>query len=140
MVFDDYFTYEIVDDVEQYFIFNGIMFSVFSTQHVKNKKSYGLIIGEYDYIMFSADSLFDKDLINMVIDDGAQAVFHDCQLFDYEGKVHTSLDELETLSNEVKEKTYIMHYNDTLEDNYIRIKDSGLNIAVKGNTYSYKVL
>lgn len=140
MVFDDYFTYEIVHDVEQYFIFNGTMFSVFSTQHINNKKSYGLIIGEYNYIMYSADSLFDKDLLNIVVDDGAQAIFHDCQLFDHKGKVHASLDELETLERDVREKTYIMHYGDTLEDEYIRIKDSGLNIAVKGTTYSYDVI
>ena len=54
MNFDDYFTYEIVDDREQYFDFNGVMFSVFTTQHVPNKKSYGLVIGEYNYIVYTS--------------------------------------------------------------------------------------
>jgi ribonuclease BN (tRNA processing enzyme) len=139
MSLDDYFTYEIVDDREQYFLFNDCMFSVYSTQHVENKKSYGLIIGEYDYIVYTSDSLFDKEFIEASFIGGAQAMFHDCQFVDYEGKVHASLNELETLSDKYKESITIMHYGDDLSEYYTRIKDSKFGIANRGTKYSYIV-
>src|SRR5690606_7028155 len=100
MVLEDYFTYDIVDEASQYFMFNDVMFSVFATQHIPNKKSYGLIIGEYDYIVYTSDSLFDHAFIDAVIQGGAQAVFHDCQFEDNPNKVHASLSELLTLPEE----------------------------------------
>jgi ribonuclease BN (tRNA processing enzyme) len=140
MAFDDYFTYEIVDDREQYFEFNGVMFSVFATQHVPNKKSYGLVIGEYNYIVYTSDTLFDEDMIKAFADDGAKAIFHDCQFPDYEGKVHCSLSELATLPKEVREKIFIMHYGDDLADNFYRVKDSDFKIASPDIEYYFEVI
>ena len=140
MTFDDYFTYEIVDDREQYFEFNGVMFSVFTTQHVHNKKSYGLVIGEYNYIVYTSDTLFDEDMIKAFADDGAIAIFHDCQMIDYEGKVHASLNELASLPLSIRKLITIMHYGDDLEENYLNVKDLGLSIALPIVTQSYNVL
>jgi ribonuclease BN (tRNA processing enzyme) len=140
MTFDDYFTYEIVDDREQYFDFNGVMFSVFTTQHVPNKKSYGLVIGEYNYIVYTSDALFDEDMIKAFADDGAKAIFHDCQMIDYEGKVHTSLDELASLPESVRKLINIMHYGDDLEEYYLKVKDLGLSVALPRVTQPYEVI
>lgn len=139
MIFDDYFTYEIVDEKDQYFLFNDCMISVYNTEHIKDKESYGLIISEYDYIVYTSDSLFNKEFIKSAVKDGAQAIFHDCQMVDYKGKVHASLDDLESLPNKYKRKIHIMHYGDDLASHYKRIKDNHLNIVSKGETYSFLV-
>ncbi|MER2007930.1 MAG: MBL fold metallo-hydrolase [Psychrobacillus sp.] len=139
MSFDDYFTCEIVDEKEQYFLFNDCMISVYNTEHIENKESYGLIISEYDYIVYTSDSLFNEDFIKSTIKDGAQAIFHDCQMVDYEGKVHASLSEIESLPNKYKRKIHIMHYGDDLTSYYDRIKGNYLNIASKCETYSFLV-
>jgi ribonuclease BN (tRNA processing enzyme) len=139
MTFEDYFTCEIVDEREQFFEFNGVMISVYSTQHVPNKKSYGLVIGEYNYIVYTSDSLFDENVIKAFIGDGALAVFHDCQFTDYEGKVHASLNELATLPEDVRKKIVIMHYGDDLDKHYTSIKDLHLGIAIKGLSYKFEV-
>lgn len=140
MTFDDYFTYEIVDDRAQYFDFNGVMFSVFTTQHVPNKKSYGLVIGEYNYIVYTSDTLFDEDMIKAFADDGAKAIFHDCQFTNYEGKVHCSLDELASLPESIREKIIIMHYGDDLYWNYTIVKDLKLEIANPSISYKFEVI
>jgi|SRR5579875_1266591 len=140
MTFDDYFTYEIVSEEEQYFDFNGVMFSVFSTQHISNKKSYGLIIGEYNYVVYTSDTLFNKNAIKMFADNGAKMIFHDCQMADYDGKVHTSLDELATLPETIREKISIMHYGDDIEKHYTKIKELGLKISLPNHPYKFDVI
>jgi ribonuclease BN (tRNA processing enzyme) len=139
MTFDDYFTYHVVDREAQHFFFNGVMFSVFPTNHIKNKKSYGLIIGETDFIIYSGDSLLNRDLIEIGFSEDCQAVFHDCQLFSYDGQVHASLDQLIDLEDSFKEKIYIMHYGDDLGDYVDKIKESELGIAIRGEKYHFKV-
>lgn len=138
MTFLDYFTYEIVDHEAEYFIFNDVMFSCYTTQHIDRKKSYGLIIGEQNYIVYSSDSLMNKDLIREVAKDGCQVIFHDCQMNDYEGKVHASLSDLSSLTEEQRKLIYIMHYDDQLENNYTRIKELGLGIALPKTTLAFK--
>jgi ribonuclease BN (tRNA processing enzyme) len=139
MKFDDYFTYEIVNDRDQYFFFNDCMISVYSTEHIPKKKSYGLIISEHDYIVYTSDSLFNEEFIKMAVKDGAQAIFHDCQMFDYDGKVHASLEELKSLPNKYKRNIFIMHYGDDLEEHYLEVKDSFMRIALPRETYSFEV-
>lgn len=140
MTFEDYFTYDVIDDRQQYFEFNGVMFSVYSTQHVKNKKSYGLIIGEYDYIVYTSDSLFDENSIRIFADGGAQKIFHDCQFSDYDGKVHTSFSELSTLPEKIREIITIMHYGDELEEYFLNVKDLKMNVAVPNKAYNFTVI
>jgi hydroxyacylglutathione hydrolase len=139
MTFDDYFTYEAVEREEQFFYFNGVMFSVFPTYHIKNKKSYGLIIGEKDYILYSGDSLLNKDLIDIGFSEDCQAVFHDCQLFHSEDRAHASFDDLLTLNEAWRGQVYIMHYGDNLEDKIDEIKNAGFKIANRGEKYHYRV-
>lgn len=139
MTFEDYFTHDIVDETLQYFDFNGVMFSVYSTQHVPNKKSYGLIIGEHDFVVYTSDALFDEDFIKIVAQEGAQKIFHDCQMVDYKGKVHTSLAELSSLPEDVRSKIVVMHYGDDLEEYFLRIRDLKMKTAVPNFAYSFTV-
>lgn len=139
MHFEDYFTYEVVPSPEEYFMFNGVMVSVYSTEHVKNKKSYGLIFGEFEYVVYTSDALFNSDFVKMIMDAGAVAVFHDCQPINYEGKVHASLDELETLSEDERKSIFIMHYTDNIHDYAQRIKDSNIRMALRYLYYKFKI-
>lgn len=139
MTFEDYFTYESVPREEQYFLFNNVMFSVYPTIHIKNKKSYGLIIGEMNYVIYTADSLLNRDLVDIAVSDGCQAIFHDCQFSHSEKRVHASLDDLLTLDVGSRERIYIMHYNDDIDRYYFDIKDSGLRIALRNIEYEFEV-
>lgn len=139
MSFDDYFTYGVVDHKEAYFLFNDTMFSVYPTYHVKNKKSYGLIIGEENYVIYTADSLINKDLINLAVDDGCAAIFHDCQFIHTENRVHASLEDLATFDENVRSRILIMHYADDIYTYYNHIKDLGLQIALRNKRYHYSV-
>jgi hydroxyacylglutathione hydrolase len=139
MNFEDYFTYDYVDLEQPFFIFNHTMFSVYPTKHIKNKKSYGLFIGESNYVMYSGDSLLQEDLILMAVDDGCQFIFHDCQLFDNEGKVHASLDDLKGLEENIRSRMAIMHYGDNLHEHYIDIIKHGMSVAVPRSVYNFKV-
>jgi ribonuclease BN (tRNA processing enzyme) len=139
MRFEDYFTYESVSREEQYFDFNGVMFSVYTTIHIPNKKSYGLIIGEKDYIIYTADSLLNKDFLELAHKDGCKAIFHDCQFMHYPTRVHASLDDLMTLDEEIRKTIYIMHYQDNIGEYYTKIKDAGLKVALRNTIYEFEV-
>lgn len=139
MNFEDYFTCDAVESEDEMFFYNGVMFSVFPTQHIKNKKSYGLIIGEQDYIIYSGDGLLNKDLISIGFSDSCQAVFHDCQLTDGKGVVHATLDDLKELEPQWRDNVYLMHYGDNLHEKYTEIKDAGFKIAVRGDKYQFTV-
>ncbi|RPK20084.1 MBL fold metallo-hydrolase [Paenibacillus xylanexedens] len=139
MTMEDYFVSTIVEREEQYFFLNDVMFSVFPTVHIKNKKSYGVIIGERDFIIYSGDSMLNKDLIDIGFINDCQAVFHDCQMFHTEDRVHASLEDLLTLDESIREDVYIMHYGDDLEEHVERIHGEGFKVAVRGEKYQFVV-
>jgi ribonuclease BN (tRNA processing enzyme) len=98
----------------------SINIKLFRTKHIPDSTpgwkdsflSYGVIID--DRVLFSSDTRFDPE---MVIEyDGKyrlEKIFHDCQFFS--GGVHSSLDELGTLPPEIKAKTYLTHYADSVD-------------------------
>jgi ribonuclease BN (tRNA processing enzyme) len=139
MTFEDYFTYESVNNEDQYFFFNDVMFSVYPTFHIRHKKSYGLIIGERDFIIYTGDSLLNKDLIEMSLANDCQAVFHDCQLFSNLERVHASIDDLLTLDETCRRSIHIMHYGDNLPEHFDNIEKQGFNIAYRGVEYEFEV-
>jgi hypothetical protein len=75
--------------------------------------SCGVIID--DRVFFTSDTRFDHDLIEFYENKfNFETIFHDCQFFT--GGVHASLDEINTLSPEIKAKTYLTHYGDNWEE------------------------
>ena len=65
--------------------------------------------------MFTSDSRFDYDLIDYYEKlFNFEAIFHDCQFFS--GGVHASLEELNKLQPEYKNRIFISHYGDNWED------------------------
>ncbi|MDO3409334.1 MBL fold metallo-hydrolase [Saccharibacillus sp. CPCC 101409] len=84
------------------------------TQHIAGKKSYSLILNRD--IFYSADMTFDRELLlNLVRDRGVRRIFHEVQL-EGPGIVHTTLDELLSLPEEIQAITRLMHYADNRDE------------------------
>lgn len=80
------------------------------TQHITGKKSYSLILNRD--VFYSADMTFDPDLLTSLVHDrGVRRILHEVQL-EGPGAVHTTLDELLSLPEEIQAMTKLMHYAD----------------------------
>lgn len=95
----------------------GINLKIFRTMHIPDISSTwnnsfwscGVIID--DRIMFTSDTRFDRDLIESYDREfNFEYIFHDCQFFT--GGVHASIEELNTLSPDLKKKIILVHYGD----------------------------
>lgn len=98
----------------------SIKLAMFRTMHIPDSApswrssapSYGIVID--DSILFTGDTRFDPGLLTFLQERyELKAIFHDCQFFD--GGVHASIHELETLPAETKAKMWLMHYGDAVE-------------------------
>ncbi len=128
--FSDYFN---VIPVESKFEIEGIHFNIVPTFHVPNKYCCGLSIN--DQIYFSGDTQFSSD---MVLQHGsnAQIIFHDCQFFN--GGIHASLDELCTLPEDIRQKTWLMHCPDDFPDHEARATSEGFTLARQHTEYTFE--
>jgi len=108
----------------------SIKVRLFRTRHIPDNAktwreaslSYGIIID--DRVLFTSDTMFDPE---MVIEYDREfhfdAIFHDCQLFS--GGVHASIDELNTLPQDIKRRMHLVHYQDSAETLIDRAKQCG---------------
>ncbi|GGN96167.1 MBL fold metallo-hydrolase [Saccharibacillus kuerlensis] len=84
------------------------------TQHIEGKNSYSLILNRD--VFYSADMTFDRELLmTLVRDRGVRRIFHEVQL-EGPGAVHTTLDELLSLPEDIQEMTQLMHYADNRDE------------------------
>ena len=104
--------------------------TIFRTRHYPEQAvswkdamySIGLVVD--DRVFFSGDTQYDPDLIpELTTRFTFEALFHDVQL--YNGGIHASLDQISALPDEIKSKTYLMHYGDDYENHRTRIAQSG---------------
>jgi len=95
----------------------AIDLKIFRTNHIPDSTeswdtafwSCGVIIDEN--VMFTSDTKFDRELVESYDKlFNLQVIFHDCQFF--KGGVHASLEELNTLPLEIKQKMILTHYGD----------------------------
>lgn len=94
-------------------ISSGISVELIHTQHIPGKDSYSLYLN--DRIFYSADMVFDPILLKQLVNErDCEVILHECQLHG-PGEVHTTLDELLSLPQEIQERTYLMHYSDEVE-------------------------
>ncbi|NMO94704.1 MBL fold metallo-hydrolase [Paenibacillus lemnae] len=92
----------------------GISLELTHTRHIPGRDSYSLYLN--GRIFYSADMTFDPDLIHQLVRDRrCDVILHECQL-EGAGHVHTTLDELLTLPEEIQEMIYLMHYADNKND------------------------
>jgi len=91
---------------------------LFRTSHIPEQSSgweahfisYGLFID--DHVFVSGDTKFDRSLIDLYAP-RSEAMFHDVQF--YPGAVHAYIDDLRTLSADIKSRMYLLHYADDWE-------------------------
>ncbi len=95
--------------------YKGIQLELFRTFHIPEGaiswatsiSSFGLFID--NRIFYSGDTQFDQDLIDLYARK-SEIMFQDVQFFT--GGVHVSIEELQTLSPEIRKKMRLVHYND----------------------------
>ncbi|REE70679.1 ribonuclease BN (tRNA processing enzyme) [Paenibacillus taihuensis] len=91
----------------------GLAVEPIQTDHIPNKISFSYYINESFF--YSADMKFNPELLHQLVDRGCKTIFHDCQLRP-PGVVHTTLDELSSLPDHIKERIWLMHYEDVKPD------------------------
>jgi hydroxyacylglutathione hydrolase len=88
----------------------SISLEIIRTPHIPGKTSYSLLLN--NEIFYSADMTFHPDLlISLVRERGIRMILHDCQLGG-SGVVHTTLEELMSLPEDVRRIIKLMHYSD----------------------------
>lgn len=97
----------------------NVRFTFFNVPH-SDKKAYGLRIESNNtHIIFTSDTTFRGDVVESWVQDGAQAVFHDCMFFPlYPGTVHTHFVQLMELPDEVKRRVILMHHTKVPRDSW----------------------
>lgn len=93
--------------------------------------STGVIVN--DRVLFTGDTKFDPELI-LEFDEiyRFEAIFHDVQFF--KGGIHAGLEEIATLPDEIKAKTYLVHYGDNWESKSEGALEKGFKGFAKQNT------
>lgn len=117
----------------------GLELGLFRTKHIPDSAlgwedsapSYGVLIDKK--ILFSSDTRHDPELLmEMDREFGLEAVFQDCQF--YKGGVHASLEELGELPQDIKAKTWLMHYGDAVDKYRDRASELGFAGFVEERT------
>ena len=125
------------------FTVGDLNISFFRTMHTPDTSltwkesawSTGLIIDEK--ILFTSDTRFDPSMLDFCLKNwDIDTIFHDCQFFD--GGVHASINELDTLNEEIKKKIVLMHYGDNWESFADRVKESPyIDLVKEGHFYNF---
>lgn len=117
---------------QAYDISGHIRVELIPTRHIPGKNSYSLFINER--LFYSADMVYDPGLLQQLVERrGCRMIMHDCQL-EGPGEVHTTLDELMRLPEQIRSITYLMHYADN-KDDFVG-KTGGMAFIEQGRIYS----
>lgn len=108
----------------------GLSVELIQTKHIEGKASFSFRFNRKWF--YSADMKFDQKLLEALIEDGVETIYHDCQL-EPPGVVHASLDELLTLPEEIQKRVWLMHYGDALDQ--FRGKTGAMTIVEQRKTY-----
>lgn len=119
----------------------SINVKIFRTVHVPcssndwNKIFYSVGVLIDEKVLFTGDTMFDKDLLEWMNKDyEIESIFHDCQF--YEGGVHAYYEDLKTLDRETKQKMYLCHYGENYK-NFKPKKDGFAGFAERGLYYNF---
>lgn len=117
--------------------YKGIKLELFQTNHIPGEAgtpmdafiTYGLMID--DRVFFSGDTKYDRDLVDLY-SDKAEVMFHDASLTP--NPVHSCIDDLRGLPANVREKMYLVHYQDEVEEQHV---PEFAGIAKQGVRYQF---
>lgn len=130
---NNHYNYHPVGENETYELEEfGIDFLPFSTLHVDEILSFGLIIDDYnkdEFIIYSGDSSELTQRINILFEkEGLDKLYVDTCSQDYDGNVHLSLKKLtEQIPLEYRHKVWCMHLDENFDVEYA--KSLGFNVA-----------
>ncbi len=106
----DYFDVVPLNEGNTSRITDYLRLELIKTEHVPGKPNFSLLIN--DSFFYSADMKFNRGLLlRLHRERGLKTIFHDCQL-EPPAIIHTSLEELLTLPENIQSVTWLMHYED----------------------------
>lgn len=107
---DDAFEVTPLEPARPYTLSAEITLELIRTPHIRGKDSYSLLLN--GDIFYSADMIFQPELLlKLVRRQGVRKIFHECQLTGA-GTIHTALNDLLTLPEDVRSLISLMHYSD----------------------------
>jgi len=117
---------------------------LFRTRHVttrtnsfKNSQlSYGVLIDER--ILFTGDTQYNPEQLQYLLKlyPTIEYIFHDCDISGYSKGVHASYEQLCSLPKEIREKTYLCHYNEAV-NSIDALVDGFAGLAKEGVYYDF---
>lgn len=96
-----------------YTIAPGLELKLLPTRHIPKRSSYSLLFNESFF--YSADCIFEEELLLKLHDQNVHTFYHDCQ-FSEPGTVHATLSELKSLPISLQQKIKLMHYADNMPE------------------------
>lgn len=129
---ESYFQVTAIEQDSPTEIAEGFSIRVLPTVHVVGKPSFALLINEKLY--YSSDCLFDADRLKHLDEQGVQYILHECQLAGTPA-VHTTLEQLLTLPEELQRKVQLMHYGDDMES--YKGRTGAMTFIEQHETYRY---
>ena len=118
------------------FKLGGNEFIPFQTTHFVNSciimPSFGLIIKTENgkKVLITGDTQFNPSQLKKLYNE-ADYIFHECETAPFESGIHSHINKLLTLPKEIRDKMYLTHYGDNIEDE---------KIAEKGKQFAGYVL
>lgn len=110
---EDFFDLRPLDEGESRELVPGLAAELIRTPHIPGKNSYSVLIN--GGIFYSADMTFQPELLKqLVYERGVKRILHECQLTG-RGEVHTTLEELKSLPEDIRSMISLMHYGDEAE-------------------------
>lgn len=98
-----------IHPVEHKFSIGSVNFELIPTLHIPAMKSHGLL---FNRVWYSSDTVFNEDLI-LQMAERADIIIHECCF--YPVAVHTYFEYLLQIPLEIRQRMYLLHYNDDSE-------------------------
>ena len=112
------------------FCFHGVTLTYFENRHTPNKSSYGLCLNEK--LLYSGDTKAIPDVVERF---DPSIILHDCTLSE-SNPVHATMSELvESYPRSVRQRMYLMSYEDSFEDFRPEIEREFAGLAKQGQEF-----
>ncbi|MBF0449522.1 MAG: MBL fold metallo-hydrolase [Candidatus Magnetomorum sp.] len=119
LTLEDYFNVHPIAS-DHIFEWQDILFTLIPTTHMFNGQltilTYGLMIHDKSsgsQVFFTGDTQFYPKSIQTAYDQ-SNIIIHDCETSVFKSGVHSHYDDIKTLDQQIKAKTYLWHYQDNV--------------------------
>ena len=112
------------------FLFHGVRLTHFENLHTPDKPSYGLCLNEK--LLYSGDTKAIPEVVDRF---NPQLILHDCTLAE-SNPVHATISELlESYAYSVRQRMYLMSYEDNFEEHRREIEREFAGFATQGQEF-----